>query len=153
MLDATDKRIICALQQNPDLSVAEIGEWVGLSSTPCWRRIKRMETEGIITGRALMLDPKKLGLGVSVFASVKLKQHDEETLERFESAAIARDEIVECFIMGGDSDYLLRIVVGDIEEYEHFLKKVLLHLPAVGAVNSSFALKCVKLTTKLPIGG
>jgi Lrp/AsnC family transcriptional regulator len=101
--------------------------------------------------RAVLLDPVALGLNVNVFAGLKLRQHDESTPEALERAARERPEIVECFSMSGESDYILRVVIRSIDAYEQFLKKVLLHLPGVSSVNSSFALKCVKLTTRLPI--
>ena len=150
-MDAIDRKILSLLQSQPDLSVTELSDRVGLSQTPCWRRLKRLEAEGVIQERAVLLNPAALGLTVNVFAALKLRQHDEATLEAMESAARSRPEIVECFSMSGDSDYLVRVVMGSIGDYEQFLKKVLLHLPGVASVNSSFALKCVKLTTQLPI--
>lgn len=151
MLDDTDYRILRELQANPTASVVELAQRVGLSHTPCWRRLKRLEESGVIVERAVILDPKLLGVGVSVFAHVKLRLHDEETLEAFETAAHDRAEIVECFSMSGESDYLLRVVTHSIDDYEQLMKKVLLHLPGVATINSSFALKSVKMTTKLPI--
>ncbi|MEA1672640.1 Lrp/AsnC family transcriptional regulator [Nitrospirillum sp. BR 11163] len=151
-LDRIDRRILLALQENPDISTADLAAKVGLSHTPCWRRLKRLEEDGIIRGRALLLDAKALDLPITVFAEVRLKQHDEDTLEALEQVVRTRTEIVECFCMaGGEGDYLMRIIVSSVESYEHFLKKVLLHLPGVAAVNSRFALSCVKLTTSLPI--
>jgi len=110
-----------------------------------------MEDDGIIRGRELLLDAKALGLTVSVFAEIRLKQHDEDTLEALEAAARGRPEILECFSMSGDADYLLRILVRSVDDYETFLKTVLLHMPGVASVNSRFALKTVKLTGQLPI--
>lgn len=110
-----------------------------------------MEKAGIIRGRELLLDAQALGLAVSVFAELRLRQHDEETLEAIEEGARNRPEVLECFSMSGDADYLMRIVVKSVDEYERFLKKVLLHLPGVASVNSRFALKSVKLTGKLPL--
>ena len=150
-MDTIDRKILTLIQSHPDLSVIELSEQVGLSHSPCWRRLKRLEITGVIRERAVLLNPAALGLTVNVFAHLKLRQHDESTLEALESAAKHRQEIVECFSMSGESDYILRIVIGNIDDYEKFLKKVLLHLPGVASVNSSFALKCVKLTTQLPI--
>lgn len=99
----------------------------------------------------MILNPKIMGLGVSVFAEVRLRQHDEDTLETFENEVRGRPEIVECFSMSGQQDYILRILVRDVEQYEVLLKKVLLHLPAVASINSSFALKKIKLTTQIPL--
>jgi len=150
-VDRLDRKILSALQQFPEMSVVDIAAHVGLSHTPCWRRIKKLEEMGAIRGKVVLLDAQLLGLTVDVFAQLKLKQHDEETLNRFETAVRDRSEIVECFSMSGDSDYLIRIVIDSIASYETFLKKVLLHLPGVGSINSNFALGCVKMTTNLPI--
>lgn len=151
-MDRIDRRILESLQQHPDISTSELAEKVGLSHTPCWRRLKRLEGDGVIKGRAVLLDARKLGLNVNVFADIRLKQHDEDTLIALELAVSRQPEILECFSVSGESDYILRIVTSSIEAYELFLKKVLLHLPGVAAVNSRFALGCIKLTTALPIG-
>jgi len=149
-MDGVDRKILRILQEDATIPIADLAQNVGLSHTPCWRRVKQMEDAGIIR-RAVLLDRELLGLPINVLANVKLKAHDEETLEAFEKAAAQQPAIVDCFIMGGDSDYALRIVVGSIEEYERLLKKTLLHFPGVAAMSSHFALKCVKNTTKLPI--
>ena len=151
MIDDTDWKILRVLQAEPDLSINALAEKVGLSHTPCWRRLKKLEDDGVIVARAVILDGHKLGLGVDVFANLRLSRHDEDTLTSLEQAVQKHAEIVECFLIGGESDYLIRVVVGSIEEYERFLKKVLVHLPGVAAVNSSFAMQRVKLTTRLPI--
>ncbi len=150
-IDETDRRILRAWQAEPDAPVVDIAERAGLSHTPCWRRMKKMEGAGIVRGKALLLDPARLGLGVSVFAHLRLQKHDEATVEALEDAARNCPEIVECFSMSGESDFLLRVVVRDVEAYELFLKKTLLHFPGMGSVNSSFALNCVKATTDLPV--
>lgn len=150
-MDDTDRKILRILQDDASISMADLARRVGLSHTPCWRRVKQLEESGAIRGRAVLLDPAVLGLNVNVLANIRLKAHDEDTLNAFEKAARERPEIADCFIMGGESDYAVRIVVSSIEEYERLLKKVLLHFPGVASVNSHFALKCVKQTTKLPI--
>jgi len=150
-LDEIDRKILRALQDSPQISMVALAERVGLSHTPCWRRVKRLETSGAIQERAIILDPKVAGLGINVFANVRLKAHDEDTLEALERATLDRPEIVDCFSMSGDSDYIFRIVVPSVDEYERFLKKVLLHMPGVASVHSHFALKCIKNTTKIPI--
>ena len=150
-MDATDFKILRILQDSPAISVADLAQQVGLSHTPCWRRIKQMEQSGAIRERVVIIDPVIMGLGINVFANIRLKAHDEETLEAFEQAARDRPEIVDCFSMSGESDYIFRVVVDSIERYEQFLKKVLLHFPGVSSVNSHFSLKCIKNTTKLPI--
>lgn len=150
-IDEFDRRILRTLQESPDLPVAEIAEQVGLSPTPCWRRIKRLEQAGIISGRAVLINSAAMGYEISVFAYIKLKQHDERTLEAFEEKILEHPEIVECFSMSGDIDYIIRILSKNIKDYEIIIKRVVLHLPGVQSINSSFALKCIKLTTKVPI--
>jgi Lrp/AsnC family transcriptional regulator len=150
-MDTTDRKILRFLQDHPEVSMADLAKEVGLSHTPCWRRVKQLEESGAIQERAVILNPAMMGLGINVLANIRLKAHDEDTLEAFEQAARDRPEIVDCFTVGGESDYAVRIVVGSIDAYEQLLKKVLLHFPGVAAVNSHFALKCVKNTTKLPI--
>ncbi|MBB5054035.1 Lrp/AsnC family transcriptional regulator [Afipia massiliensis] len=150
-MDEMDRKILRVLQDSPEISVADLAQKVGLSHTPCWRRIKQMEESGAIRERVVILDPNIMGLSISVFANIRLKAHDEDTLEAFEQSAQSRPEIVDCFSMSGESDYLVRVAVGSVDQYEQFLKKVLLHFPGVASVNSHFSLKCVKKTTKLPI--
>ncbi|MEX1033461.1 MAG: Lrp/AsnC family transcriptional regulator [Cellvibrionaceae bacterium] len=150
-LDDYDLKILRCLQESADYSMAELGEKVGLSHTPCWRRIKRLEAEGVILGRVTLLNSKILNLGVTVHAYLIIKSHDEESLNAFESAVSDVDEIVECYSTSGDKDYLLKIVVDSVDHYERFLKQRLVHLPNVASVNSTFALKQVKYTTRLPL--
>ena len=150
-MDDFDLRILRVLQEEPVLSVADLGERVGLSHTPCWRRVKRMEEEGIIRGRALVLNEEALNLSVTVLASIKLRAHDEAALEEFEAAVNACPWIVSCFSLSGEYDYQLRIVVASIAAYERLMKKVIVHLPHFGTLYSSFVLKRVKLTNRLPI--
>jgi Lrp/AsnC family transcriptional regulator len=124
---------------------------VGLSHTPCWRRIRRLETAGIVDKRVTLLNPDALGLNVTVLTEITLRRHDEETLTAFEDAVRAIDEVVECYSISGDKDYLLKVVVESVATYERLLKTKLLHLPQVGAVSSRFALSRGKYSTKLPI--
>ena len=150
-LDTTDWKILRAIQEHPNLAIVGIAEKVGLSEAPCWRRLKRMESDGVLRRQLFVLNQNAVGLNINVFAHLRLRQHDELTLESLERAVRDQCEIIECFSMTGGSDYLLRVVVGSIEDYGHFLKKVLLHLPGVAAVNSSIALKTIKMTMNLPI--
>lgn len=150
-MDDMDRKILSVLQSDSSQSVAEMAEKVGLSHTPFWRRLKRLEKDGVIRERVSVLDPQKLGLNITVFANIKLRQHDEDTLEAFERDVALFPEVVECYSMSGETDYVVRALVASIEEYERLLKRRLLHLPGVVAINSHFALKCIKLTTKLPL--
>jgi len=149
--DDFDRKILRTLQENADYSMAELGEKVGLSHTPCWRRIKRLEAEGIIKGKVTLLDPQKLDLSVTVYAYITIKSHDEDSLNAFESAVQDVEEVVECYSTSGDKDYVLRVVVDSVDHYERLLKRTLVHLPNVASVNSTFALKQVKYTTQLPL--
>jgi len=150
-VDDIDLKLLRTIQSKPDLAVADLARLAGLSQTPAWRRLKRLQDEGYISGRAVLLDAGKLGLTVNVFAYIRLKHHDEETLESLEREVQNHAEIVECFSMSGDSDYVLRIMVRSVGDYEEFLKRVLLHLPGVAYINSSFSLNQIKLTTKIPL--
>ena len=150
-LDKFDLLILKALQENADYSMTEIGERVGLSHTPCWRRIKRLEQSGYIEKRVTLLKANALDLSVSVHAYLTMKNHEEASLNGFEQAVQHVAEIVECYSTSGDKDYLLRIVVQSVDAYEKLLKKTLVHLPNVDTINSTFALKQVKYTTELPL--
>jgi Lrp/AsnC family transcriptional regulator, cysteine-sensing transcriptional activator len=150
-LDDFDIKILRALQENADYSMNELGDIVGLSHTPCWRRIKRLEAEGYIRQRVTLLDADKLHLGVTVHAYLTIKSHDEASLNAFETAVQDIKEVVECYSTTGDKDYMLRIVVNSVSDYEILLKQTLVHLPNVASVNSTFALKQVKYTTELPL--
>ncbi len=150
-LDEFDRKILRELQQNADCTMADLGAKVGLSHTPCWRRVKRLESEGVIRQKVTLLAPKKLSLNVTVYAYIIIKSHDEESLNAFESAVHQIREIVECYSTSGEKDYTLRVVVESVEHYERLLKQELVHLPNVASVNSTFALKQIKYTTQLPL--
>ena len=150
-LDPVDRRILVELQESADMSMQELGERVGLSHTPCWRRVRRLERDGIITRRVALLDAEQLGLAVDVFVNVNLRRHQENALNRFEEAVQDVPEIVECYTVSGETDFLLRVVVSDVGAYERLLKATLVHLPEVGNLTSTFALRQVKYTTALPL--
>jgi Lrp/AsnC family transcriptional regulator len=150
-LDKFDRQILRVIQKNATISMAELSQQVGLSHTPCWRRVKKLEAEKIILQKVTLLDNKKLNLGVSVFIYVSLKNHDGESLNDFENAVQSIEEVVECHTTSGDKDYLLKVMVESIEEYGFILKTKLTNLPLVDHLSSTFALKQVKNTTELPI--
>jgi len=150
-LDAIDRRILERLQQDGRLSNADLAEKVGLSSSPCWRRVKALEEAGVIKGYAALLDAKTVGLSVNVFVSVSLSTQNEKSLQAFERAAAARPEVMECYLMTGDSDYLLRIVVPDLEAYERFVMDFT-KIAGIAQIRSSFALRTVKQGAALPLG-
>lgn len=150
-LDEIDLKILRILQAEPDINIAEVGERVGLSHTPCWRRIRKMQDAGIIKGRICVIDAEKIGLDVSIFVFVRLSLHSAEALTDFEAATATIPEILQCYTMSGEFDYLLRVVVPSVRDYEKAVKGKLLKLPHVGVMNSHFALNEIKNTTALPL--
>lgn len=150
-LDDIDRRLLGALQENGRLPVTDLAEKIGLTTSPCLRRLKILEQAGIIRGYAAMVDQQKVGLPVSVFVSVKLEMQREEALERFEAAIRDCPEVVECYLMTGPRDYLLRVVAQDLSAYERFLKQTLTRVEGVASIESSFALTQVKYSNVLPI--
>jgi Lrp/AsnC family transcriptional regulator len=151
MLDAYEKRILRLLQEDASLSNAEIAEKVGLSASPCWRRIDRLEREGFIKRRVALLDRRKVGLNAQIFAQVKLNAHGRANLDEFAAAIRDLPEVLECYVMMGSVDFLLRIVAPDIEAYEKLFFNRLSQLPGVQEVNSTVALSEIKATTALPL--
>jgi Lrp/AsnC family transcriptional regulator len=149
-MDAFDRKILDCLQEDATRSVAEIAERVGLSSTPCWRRIQNLEKAGVITRRVTLLDPEKLNVGVTVFVAIRTRHHDAAWLEAFAAAVSEIDEVIEFYRMSGDVDYLLRIVVPDIAAYDAVYKR-LINKIEISDVSSSFAMECIKQTTALPL--
>lgn len=150
-LDEIDRRILCVLQERARTANVDLAREVGLSPSPCLRRVRELEETGVIRRFVALLDPGGVGLGVSVFVSVRLERQAENALERFESAVLARPEVMECYLMTGDADYLLRVVVRDVPAYEQFLVQHLTRVPGIASIRSSFALKQVKYTTALPL--
>jgi Lrp/AsnC family transcriptional regulator len=149
-MDAIDRKILSVLQQDASLSVAEIGNRVGLSSTPCWKRIQKLEAEGVIQRRVAVVDPEKIGLGVSVFVAIETGDHSEEWLKRFADVVGAMPEVMEFYRMAGDVDYMLRVVCASIQDYDVFYKKLISAIPLKN-VTSRFAMERIKQTTALPI--
>ena len=149
-MDAIDRKILAVLQENAALSVAEIGSRVGLSSTPCWKRIQRLESEGIIQKRVALVDQDRIGLGVTIFVSIETGDHSQEWLGRFAQVVGAMPEVMEFYRMAGDVDYMLRVVVPDIAGYDTFYKKLIAAVPLKN-VTSRFAMEKIKSTTALPI--
>ena len=153
MLDEMDLKILKIMQEDATRPVADIGKEVGLSTTPCWRRIQKLEEAGIIRRRVALLDPTKVNCGVTVFVSIKTDRHSYDWLEKFHSAAFKFPEVVELYRMSGEIDYLLRVVTSDLSAYERFLIEHLTRVPGVASIKSSFALKQVAYRTALPIAG
>jgi Lrp/AsnC family transcriptional regulator len=149
-MDAIDRKILAVVQEDASLSVAEIGQRVGLSSTPCWKRLQRLEAEGVILRRVALIEPQKIGLGITVFVSVETGDHSNEWLKRFAELVSAMPEVMEFYRMAGDVDYMLRVVVADIAGYDTFYKKLIAAVPLKN-VTSRFAMERIKSTTALPI--
>jgi Lrp/AsnC family leucine-responsive transcriptional regulator len=150
-LDTTDWKILARLQENARLSNVELAQAVHLSPSPCLNRVRSLEESGVISRYVTLLDPIELGLRVSVFISVTLEKQVESALDVFEQAIQARPEVMECYLMTGDADYLLRVVVPDVQALERFILDFLTRIPGVGNIRSSFALKQVKYQTALPL--
>eukprot|EP01037_Dinobryon_pediforme_P022228 gene22228-23309_t len=150
-LDAIDLKILHELQENARLTNAELATRVNLSPSPCLTRVRALESAGIVDRYVTLLDPKKVELGVSVFISVTLERQVGKSLEQFERAIARCDEVMECYLMTGDSDYLLRVVVRDVDELQRFIIDKLSTLPSVSNIRSSFALRQVKYKTSLPL--
>src|SRR5262245_19097107 len=149
-LDAIDRKILMVLQEDASLSVAEIGNRVGLSSTPCWKRIQRLEADGVIMKRVALIAAEKIGLGITVFVSIETGDHSQDWLARFAETVTAMPEVMEFYRMAGDVDYMLRVVVPDIAGYDTFYKKLIATV-SLKNVTSRFAMKKIKSTTSLPI--
>jgi Lrp/AsnC family transcriptional regulator len=149
-MDQIDRKILDLLQHDATLSIAEIGNRVGLSQTPCWKRIQKMEAEGVIERRVALLNPEKLGLGLTVFVSIETSDHSREWLARFAEFVSQMPEVLEFYRMAGDVDYMLRVVVSDMAAYDAFYKNLIAEIPLKN-VSSRFAMERVKATTILPI--
>ena len=150
-IDRLDRRILDILQSDSSLSVAQVAERIGLSQSPCWRRIDRLENAGVIKRRVALLERKKLNLNVLVFAHVKLDTHSKNALPEFAEAIEGFPEVLECYVLMGPVDFMLRIVTKDVESYERFFFENLSKLPQVREVNSMIALSAIKDTTALPL--
>lgn len=150
-LDEIDRRILEVLQQDARISNVDLAGKVGLSPSPCLRRVRDLEESGPVRRYVALLDPGSVGLGVSVFVQVSLERQAEQGLGEFEKRVLERPEVLECYLMTGDADYLLRVVVPDVAAFERFLMGHLTRIPGVASVKSSFALKQVKYSTALPL--
>ena len=150
MLDEMDVKILRILQEDCTRPVADIGKEVGLSTTPCWRRIQKLEEAGVIRRRVALLAPPRVNVGVTVFVSIKTDEHSLAWLERFHAAVVDFPEVVEFYRMSGEVDYLLRVVVPDIAAYDGFYKKLISRIE-ISKVSSAFAMEQIKYTTALPL--
>jgi len=150
-LDKFDRLILDALQSDGRLSNQELAERIGLSAAPCWRRVKRLESESVIDGYAAQLDHDKLGLNVTAFTFVSLENHHPDSVEAFDKVISERPEVLECYSLSGQHDFLLRIVARDLASYEEFLTRHVLGIASVRSASTSFVLKRKKFTTRIPL--
>lgn len=149
VMDSIDRKLLSLLQDDASMPLQDVAARVGLSVNPCWRRIKRMESEGIIRARVAVLDPEKVGLNVTVFVRIKIREHSPEWVQRFASAIRSIAEIAECHRMGGDVDYMLKVIVADIAGYDRVYKELIAKVPGLADVSALFSMERIKYTTKI----
>jgi Lrp/AsnC family transcriptional regulator len=152
ILDAIDRRLLAILQEDATVPIAELAERVGLSQTPCWKRIRRLSDAGVIKARVALLDQAALGLGLTVLVAIRTNRHDEAWLEKFARGAAALPEVMEFYRLSGEIDYLLKVVVADVAAYDRFYKRLIATAP-LADVSSSFAMEKIKVTTAMPLFG
>jgi Lrp/AsnC family leucine-responsive transcriptional regulator len=152
-LDEIDRKILGLLQTDGRITNQDLADRVGLSPSPCLRRVRQLEQSGVVARYVALLDPNAVGLGVTAFVRVRLGAQDDIQLARFETAIAAFSEVMECYLMTGDSDYQIRVLVGSLQEFEDFLRQKLTRLPGVSQVTSSFALRPIVYRTALPVTG
>ena len=150
MLEAKDRRILSELQRDSRLTMQELAERVGMSSSACWRRVKSLEEDGVIDRYAAIVDPRKAGFGLSSIVHVSLARHERANVDNFVKQVSRHPEILECFATSGEADFHLRVVVEDIDAYNHFLDEFIFRLPGVSQVRSNIVLKEIKADTALP---
>ncbi len=150
-MDKTDFKILSALQVNGRLSSQALAEKIGLSTSPCWRRLRKLEQDGVIAANVAILDPEKVGLHVVAIANVSLEDHHPDSVREFDRMVADRPEILECYVMSGQHDYLLKVICESISAYDALLGKYILQCKAVHTVNTSFVMRRTKATTALPL--
>ena len=150
-LDRTDRQILALMQDDASMSIQAIADQVGLSVNPCWRRIRQMEAAGVIQGRVALVNPEKVGLGLTVYVRVKTREHSADWARRLNEVIVAMPEILECHRIGGDVDYLLKVVVEDMAGYDRTYKELIARLPSLADVSALFSMERLKFATALPI--
>jgi Lrp/AsnC family leucine-responsive transcriptional regulator len=151
-LDAFDRKILAALQRDGRLSNVQLAEEIGLSPSPCLRRVRMLEEAGVIRGYQAILDRDEVGLGMTIFVGIKVERHTDERAEAFRQAVTALPEVISAFLVSGESDFLLQVVVPDLRAYDRFVTGKLLKLPGVSDIRSNFAINTVKTPGALPLG-
>ncbi len=151
LLDDSDRRILTALQERPDLTLRELGEVTGLSHSPCWRRLQLLQAAGAISAKRFVVDPEVIGFEILVFCFVKISHHQRDRLKAFEDAVAKVPEIMQCYSLSGEYDYVLQVIATSVREYEATVKNALVELPNVQSINTSFTLKRVKNSLNVPL--
>jgi Lrp/AsnC family transcriptional regulator len=151
MIDKTDRKLLALLQQDCTLSLTELAEAVNLTSTPCWKRIKKLEEEGVILGKVALLDGDKLGLSLTAFVRIKTQQHSSQWYQNFVEQIESFPEVLSFYRMAGEYDYLMQVQVADMKSYDNFYKKLVSAVPGLLDVTSNFAMERIKSTTHLPL--
>ncbi|WP_025675032.1 Lrp/AsnC family transcriptional regulator [Salinivibrio socompensis] len=151
-LDEIDRTLLAALQKDADWSVAALAERVNLTTTPCWKRLKRLESQGVIRGRVALLDPETVGLAFTAFVHIKTNDHSEQWYKTFTEVVTEFPEVMEFYRMAGEYDYMMKVQVADMTRFDHFYKKLVNSVPSLNNVTSTFAMEALKYTTALPIG-
>ncbi len=151
ILDAIDRRIIAELQRDASISNAELGERVGSTGPSCWRRIRALEEAGVLSRPVRIASQEKLGHAVNIFCNVRMRSHESDSIAAFEDFTASHDQIMECYSVSGEWDYLMRVIASDVADYEAFLMRTLLKHPSVAGASSHFALSVKKYTTALPV--
>lgn len=150
-LDDADLRILRVIQDNPEITMRDLGEATGLSHSPCWRRLQRLREEGVISDRRYVIDPQAVGFEILVLCFVKIAEHKRERLRAFEEAVLHVPEILQCYSLSGEHDYVLHVVATSVRDYEETVKNALVELPNVQSINTSFTLKRVKHSFQVPL--
>lgn len=153
MIDKIDRQLLTLLQQDATLSLQALADAVNLTTTPCWKRLKRLEDEGVIRGKVALLDPERLGLALTAFVLLKTQQHNKAWYSQFVSAVSLMPEVLGFWRMAGEYDYLIQVQVADMKRYDEFYKQLVNAIPGLSDVTSSFAMEQIKYTTALPLGG
>ena len=151
MIDKIDRKLLALMQQDCTLSLQALADAVNLTTTPCWKRLKRLEDDGILRAKVALLDPEKLGLGLTAFVLIKTQQHSSDWYSRFTAEVAGMPEVLGFWRMAGEYDYLLRVQVADMKRYDDFYKRLVNSVPGLSDVTSSFAMEQIKYTTALPI--
>lgn len=150
-IDETDRKILRCIQRNPDITMRELGDEIGMSHSPCWRRMQRLKDLGVLGDKTFTIDPKAVGYEIRVLCFIRITEHKREILQQFEAAVQAVPEILQCYSLSGDHDYVLHVIARSVRDYEETVKNALSQLPNVQSINTSFTLKSIKDSRLVPV--